>query len=379
MPGGGGQQQQSNVDNSMWFLWLMALAFVSAFIIWYFGHVHIVRFVFFLDEIQAKCILFFINSPALANVLYILQTVDPAQVKWADLIDVTTSVGFYTRYPVMVTLVICAFWLYWADVPLKFRKQYSMKTLRAQEQVNWPAIAPVIKEDLVPTSVDEGPWAMALLPMEFARKYDLLKKEDIVLDKMLPGMEMTAGLRKGEAKRIFTLQLGAYWEGFERCPAHVCALAAIFIARMNRDRDAARKILDTINVTYAKGKPNYAIARPVLKKYLNTEIVQEVLQLHGYVLTVMASLLQEARKDGVLASAEFLWLKVVDRRLWYMLNCVGRQVPYCEVGGPFSHWIAETAMKRRSRVPMIDEATKGLEVAIKGIKLTPKQMQELKP
>ncbi len=43
--------------------------------------------------------------------------------------------------------------------------------------------------------------------MEFARKHQLLKKDDALLDNAMPGMEMTAGIRRGDAKRVFTLQL----------------------------------------------------------------------------------------------------------------------------------------------------------------------------
>ena len=100
---------------------------------------------------------------------------------------------------------------------------------------------------------------------------------------------------------------------------------------------------------------------------------------HAYLLTVLASLLEASREDGVVPTAEFLWLKPIDRRLWYMLNSIGRQTPFCEVGGPFAHWRAEKAMGRRCLVPMIDEAIKALEIAIKEVKLTPKEMQELEP
>src|SRR3990167_8088759 len=53
----------------------------------------------------------------------------------------------------------------------------------------------------------------------------------------LIGIEMTAGVRRGDAKRVFTLQLGPYFDGFDRCAPHVCALAALFMARINRDRN----------------------------------------------------------------------------------------------------------------------------------------------
>ena len=384
MAGGGGGGQQGggaggNTDNAMAPIWIMALLMSVVIGLWYYKHDVIVSFVFKVNEIQVNAILYFIDSQELQRILFILQTVDPNQVEWDDLVATTESIGCYTRYPVMALLLLCAACLYWRDVPLKFRKTYSMKSLSAQEQTNWSAIMPVVKEDLVKTDINIGPWAMALLPMEFAKKYNLLRKDDAVIDKMMPGMEMTAGLRRGEAKRIFTLQLGAYWESFDRCQPHVWALAAVFLARINRDRNGATLIIDTLNKTFAEGKLDCSVAKPFLRKYENCAIAKEACQAHAYVFTVMASLLVEARKDGVVASADFLWLKVVDRRLWYMLNCVGRQTPYSEVGGPFAHWLAEKAMKRKSRVPMIDEAIKGLETAIKGVKLTPIQMGELKP
>jgi intracellular multiplication protein IcmP len=175
------------------------------------------------------------------------------------------------------------------------------------------------------------------------------------------------------------MQLGPYWEGFEHCSPPAYALAGVFMARMNRDRDAANLILHTIDRTYVSGKPDFSVARPIVKKYQNTEAVQEIIAKHAYVLTVISSLLAAARDDGVVPSSEFLWLKPIDRRLWYMLNCIGRQTPYAEVGGPFAHWRAEKVMGRRSLVPMIDEAIRALEIAIKEIKLTPRQMQELEP
>lgn len=381
MAGGGGGQQGggSGQDTGMGPLWIMAALGIALWLIWYFKHSVIVQFIFWLNAVQLQVIGFFIRTKAVENMLFIVQTVDPQQVDWNQLVTVTEFVGTYTRYPVILLFIAFAIHLYLRDVPLKFRKTYSMKTLSKQEQYNWPAIMPVIKEDLVTTNVDTGPWAMALLPMEFARKYDLLRKDDAVVDNMMPGLEMTAGLRRGDAKRIFTLQLGPYWEGFDRCQPHVWALAAVFLCRINRDRNGAKLILDTLNSTYAEGKLNCSVAKPFLRKYEKCEIAQHVYNSHAYVLTVMASLLVEARKDGVAPSSDFLWLKVVDRRFWYMLNCVGRQTPYVEVGGPYAHWLAEIAMKRRSRVPMIDEAIKALEDAIKGIKLSPKQLEELKP
>ena len=85
----------------------------------------------------------------------------------------------------------------------------------------------------------------------------------------------------------------------------------------------------------------------------------------------MASMLEEARQDGVQASADFLWLKPLDRRLWYTLNTVGRQTPFIEVAGIFAHWIAEKEAQRRLRVPMVEEATNAVELALKDVVYRP--------
>lgn len=375
------QQQQpgGSSDNSMAPVWIMVLLFIVLYVLWATGHRFIVSFVFYLNIWQAKLVNLFIGGSQLSNEIYIMQTVDPNAVTWSQLVDLTHNVGDYVRYPVIVILVLMAAFLYKSNVTLKYRRAHDMRTLRAQEQYNWPAIMPVVKQDLVNIDINTGPWAMALSPLEFARKYQLLKKDDALLDNPLPGQEMTAGIRRGDAKRVFTLQLGPYWDGFDKCPPHVRALAAVFLARTNRDRESATKILEVLDKSSAMGKPDYSVATAVLKKYQNSELVQEVVAKHAYLLTVMASLLQASREDGVVPSAEFLWLKLVDRRLWYMLNCVGRQTPFSEVSGPFAHWKAESAMGRRSLVPMIDEAIKALEIAVKEVKLSPKELRELEP
>jgi intracellular multiplication protein IcmP len=373
------QGQQQSSDSGLEPVWIMALVMIVGYLIWYFEHQHLVSFIFYLNLIQAKLINLVSGGNLLSKEIYLMETLNPASVDSSQLLFLTERVGQYSRYPVIVILALGAWRLYSADLTLKYRIAHDMKTLRRQEQYNWPAIMPVIKEDLVNLDITQGPWAMALSPLEFARKHGLLRKDDAILDNPIPGQEMTAGVRRGDAKRVFTLQLGSAWSGFDHCPPHVRALAAVFIARINRDRDAASKILEVLDQTYSQGKPDYSIAWPTLKKYQNTEIVQEIVGRHAYTLTVMSSLLAEARNDGVVPSAEFLWLKLADRRLWYMLNCVGRQTPYSEVAGPFAHWRAENAMKRRCLAPMIDEAIKALEIAIKEVKLSPKEMGGLEP
>jgi len=53
--------------------------------------------------------------------------------------------------------------------------------------------------------------------------------------------------------------------------------------------------------------------------------------------------------------------------LWFMLNCVGRQVAFTEVSGPFAHWKVEKRLRRPLKTPMIDEAIAALEEGVSEI------------
>lgn len=372
----GQQQQQGGADAAYTPVWIIAGLFGLSFFIWKMYKVQIVKAIFFINLFQARIISFF--SDNLANDIYIMQTIDPKSVTVDQLLAFSTQVGAYTRFPVMAILLFLSIWLYFTNVALKFKKNYSMNTLREQEQQNWHQIMPVTKLDIVNEDVDKGPWAMALTPMEFAKKHNLLKKDDFAPeDPQHPGVPITAGIKRGEAKTIFILQLGSLWRGFEVLPIHYMALAAVCCARISQDRDGASQLLKTINESVLKGKISFLGAKALLKKHVESTIVQETVAIHAYNITALASLLTKARQDGVLPTCDFLWLKTYDRRLWYMLNSVGRQTPFVEVGGVFAHWKAEKAMGRRSVVPMVDEAIKALEEAVKEIKLPLKELREL--
>ena len=373
--GGGGN---SGGDSSYGPIWIIVILFLLGAVIWRVGKVYIIKTIFAINMFQAKIISLF--TPKLDVFIYKMETVDPQSVTFNNLIEVTTAIGDYTKYPVSALLMILAAILYFSNVTLKFRKTYSMDSLRQQENVNWKQIIPVSNLDLINTDIDKGPWAMSLTPMEFSKKYNLLRKDDFAPeDPLKPGIPVTAGIRRGETKSVFTLQLGAVWEGYEVLPIHYLALAAIFACRINRDRDGAYAMLDTINESTATGKISFKGAKALMKKHVNSTIVQECSQKHAYTITMLSTLLEKARDDGVLPCCDFLWLRTYDRKLWYMLSSIGRQTPFCEVGGVFAHWKAEKALGRKSIVPMVDEAVKALELAIKEIKLEPKEMGELKP
>jgi len=278
-------------------------------------------------------------------------------VEFSDLMNLSTVVGNYIRYPLVFLILGGAALLYFAGPARRFRHTFSTNMLRNFEKEIWPQVTPVVGLDLVNKALDDPPWAFALSPMRFCKKYDLLDIEE-----KKGGYNAT--LRRGAAYRILSLQLGPKWSGVESLPIHIKALFTIFAARIANDKKNAEALSDMISASAIGPNLDFSGVDVLLRKHAGSKKVARVIALHGYVTTVLASMLVGAREIGVMASSEFIWLKPIDRRMWYMLNSVGRPTAVSEICGAFSHWLAEKRLGLPLMVPMIDQAVRGLEIAL---------------
>jgi intracellular multiplication protein IcmP len=323
--------------------------------------------------IEIDIISFFTNN--LDDVRTTITTTDPNNFTFQDVMHVGQAVGNYLRIPLVLILLALAVIVFFSNSTRAFKRIYTMRDLAQLEKTNWPQITPVVNLDLINTDIDKGPWAMALTPMQFCKRYNLIDEQRRQPQEGMSRKERSqveAVLRRGAANKLFVVQLGPVWQGIDRLPPHAKALFAVFAARINNDSKAAADLLAKISAS-SGAKLDFSGANELLKKHESTKLVQQIVQSHAYVLTVMAAMLEGARMDGVQASADFLWLKPVDRRLWYMLNTVGRQTPFSEVAGPFAHWVAEKEMGKKLSVPMVEEATNALEIALKEIIYKPEE------
>ncbi|MCW5589610.1 MAG: type IVB secretion system coupling complex protein DotM/IcmP [Legionellales bacterium] len=369
-----GQSQGQQADNSLAPLWIMILVFIVLGLIWYFFSAQIIKTIFdykaWQIDLIGKVIGGVQNSPTLLRLQKFIHEVNPANVSFSTLLAVCEVVGDYLRYPFAALILGLGIVLILRSDSFRFRSRYNMKTLFRAELKIWPQITPIANLNLVKQDIDEGPWAMSLQPMAFAKKHQLLKEErkSITDGMLLRDQRPTVSVIKGAAFRVFALQLGKPWQGLKPLPEHIKALFAAFAAKGNGDDKVARKLLLTIAESTARGgKLNYQGTEHLLAKYADTKPVKKILEQHGYVFTVMMSMLEFARQDGVFASADFLWLKPIDRTLWYALNMVGRQTPLPEVAGIFSHWVNEKEIGHALKTPMVEEAVNALELAIKEV------------
>jgi len=101
----------------------------------------------------------------------------------------------------------------------KFKRVMTMKTLMASEVKLWPCIAPMMNQNPLRESLTEGPWAMALKPLDYARKFRLLTDERDL-----------NSLDRKKLEKLLISQLGRPYVGWKKMRKHERALAAISAA-----------------------------------------------------------------------------------------------------------------------------------------------------
>jgi intracellular multiplication protein IcmP len=370
---GGGGGNANTEDSSAGLLWSLFAIFLLGGIVWHVFRPQIVSAYLSLRYHEISALSVVMHNSDIVSLKNSLATLDPEALNFSDLILVGKITGNYLRIPLVIILLVLAFIVYCGNTVRKFKTVYSMKSLAYSEQGNWPQIMPVIGKNILQQDLDNGIWAMAMTPIQFSKKYNLMeiyrRQSSDLLNK---NSRIEIVLKRGEANKIFTLQLGERWRGFAKTPLYVQALFAIFAARINADTAEAAKLIKQLNIS-STSKLDYSGVKALYAKHANSKLVKKILTNHAYVATVMASMLVACRQDGVQATADFIWLKTLDRSLWYMLNNMGRQTAFIECAGPYAHWLAEKEAGRKLIIPMINTATDALELSLKSMIYNPEE------
>lgn len=309
-------------------------------------------------------IMLFYSTNQLAQIREFIASTAPAQVTITDVVFIGKQIGMIANIPFTILFVYLAYTIWKRNPMQKFRRILTMQTLKESEQKIWPYIAPMVHVDLMKEPFDKGPYAMALRPYDFSVKYKLLLDETNV-----------NSLDKVRAEKLLQSQLGKLWTSFDKMKKYEQALLVIFAAQACGDKKGAQNAINQIAISAAqvgiKKMPDFSSIKPLLK-YLDDPKVQQQISKHAYVYTILAQMLEMARTTGVLPSSYIVWLKTRDRTLWYILNCVGRQVSFIEVAGIFGHWKAEQIAKHKLEAPYVATAIDGLERALTEVKVVVK-------
>ena len=222
----------------------------------------------------------------------------------------------------------------------------------------WPVIAPIVNFNPIKTSArilgglvpDKLPlFAEALSPEEW------ISWHRIVVTNNIPDREAT--------RRAFVQQLGPRWNGIEMAPLYMQALFAAYALKGAQKREESDDFLGQIAVCWSE-KGGLQLTPKIIKEIgriiKDPELggkAKAVAQQHAYRTTAMLAVLKWARSmGGVLAPAQFLWVRAVDRALWYPLNNMGRRSFHSEGAGAMAHFMAEQNAKKPLPIPRIDTA-----------------------
>ncbi len=374
-------QPQNNqaTDQTANLFWLLTLITIALVLVWWFGRAPVLHVLFFIRHYEILLIQVFVAGiNGLTNLFYapllnthhlilwdhFMSIVPLKQVSFEEMTAISRSVGDWLCWPVALILLELARRLYFHSKNLRFRHVHSMPTLRKVGAQVWPQILPAIASGASTKNLDEGPWAMAQLPLDYCKEHHLL-----LVEEDSEGRKKWT-LKKPETERVFALQMGAVWSGAENLPHHIQALFVIFVAQIERDFSVKDTLIEQISNSVRHQTLDFRGVSELASKYKDAEVVRWVEQRHAYLGTVMPTLLEIARMNGVLASAEFLWLKPVDRPLWYSLNAVGRPTCVVEIAALFGHRLAERAVGHRLRTPTYQTAVTALAAEIDNILYT---------
>jgi hypothetical protein len=268
-------------------------------------------------------------------------------------------------------------------------RRLNMDSLLRNNAESFACLHPVVgrgKELLSPDSYDSGNWRIARSPLQFAVEHGLLLDENG--DVFAPEQALRHGLghtdmpayghaRLDEEKTLAVLraQLGPVCGGFPSLAPERKALAAAFLAYANGAKAECVGILNDLSRSYTEkdGIPVCAaLEQESFIKRLDAAwekhkgITDEQLPARhtAFELTWLMALLTRARKKGVLASSQFLFVRPLDRPLWYALHQCGGRAAWAEGFAPWAHYMAEERAGKSLSDPQVAQAATALRDAL---------------
>lgn len=295
------------------------------------------------------------HTQALQDAYDYIDIYTPKEISFGEFAQISGDLRFYLAIPFALFFIPFGYRIYKRNPLGKHTRIMGREELCASEVGLWPWIAPVLKLNIVDQPIDKGSWAMSDTVLIFCRKYSLLDNKN--------------NLQEEKARKVFIDQLGSLWNGIDNLKSHEKAILACFLAQLNGNSKDCLAGLSKMSVSIAQGNIDYSFVDEYLKKYAYTETSEKALNCNAYTLNVIATVYEKSKKYGKLPPSFFLWLKVVDRRLYYTLQCVGRKLPFCEVAGIFGHGLAEKVVEEKCYIPYVDKAVAGLKEGLTLIKI----------
>lgn len=276
--------------------------------------------------------------------------------QWLSVMEQTVGIMMVLLIP----LSTVSLWS-WVHHPARnwhTRRVLNISTLPFAMEAISPAIAPIL---------NEGDSDRLLLDKRRPERRPAQRPEEFVEEHLLISNKQ---LDVARCRAVFMAQLGRPLTSWKSLQPHEKALFAIFgLQFFLDDRPAAKELMDALNRSCRlksrrdQGKfsvPVYALARSAFTRVIRSEGAAKWLQEHRYVRSGLVWLYAH---DLRLTPPNWLWLKGVDRTLFYALHRANTTKGFIEGAGIVAVARTETeAIRLGLPCPdaCVDEAIDGL-------------------
>lgn len=300
-------------------------------------------------------------------------SIPPKELSTTVMSQISTVTMYPLRYVFSAILIIMGFWALFYGPRTHYRRKLNLAALIERQAAQFPSIAPFI--DFNPAEMAPRPPGSPV-PAELPVFAEALGPEEWLAynEIALPDGRVDFD----SAYRGFAKQLGKPWRG----PLHLSpdrqVLMAAFCLKVARKRADADEILGELARSWSHKNglklswKLVARARKILKDRDMTAKVMAKCNQHAYENTAMLRALLTAREEGgVMAPAQFVWLRAHDRTLWYVLNNLGRQAFHIEGLGAMAHYKAEKMTQRPIPRPKVDACVESIQDYLNSPKVRP--------
>lgn len=272
--------------------------------------------------------------------------------------SISKKLSSYTRWPVVLFCGGVAFYALFLTPRNKFKVKHNLESFIKLQAKMWPVISPIVNFNPTKHSarIPGEP-----VPEKLQSFAEALSPEEWLAFHRIPVLN---GIPDREAtRRALQLQLGPRWNGIDDLPLHILAIFVAFALKGSQKREESDEMLGKIALCWSEEKG--FVLTPELKAEIkklaaDPQIGGQALKpasKHAYRTTAMLGILKWARfMGGVLAPGQFVWLRAVDRDLWYPLNNLGRRSFHSEGAGAMAHFMAEQSAEKPLPIPRVDTA-----------------------
>jgi len=264
----------------------------------------------------------------------------------------------------------------------KMNEKITPESLASQMMHVFTDIAPVVKlqSDLVANRLSK--WRRQVFPHEFIEKARYQGKKVLVRDSKRGGLQVdmmrldgylrTSKVYKHEGNillcsRFLGRQIvdmsydmkksSVFPDRLSDTGKAIFAILAPYAFNANKGKAQSKQVADALNLS-AYGAPQgmanleLPIVQASFDQWRDFPLARKIAKLHHWENTYLFALLEHAQRSGKIGTWNFIWLKPMNRILFYVLNSVGRKTPHSEAALAFSQYQFESQAAKMGRLPV---------------------------